>query len=62
MERHRIKRVPVTEGNRVIGVVSRADLLRALVVAERREPPMAPTTARSARRSWTRWTSSPGRR
>ena len=48
MERHRIKRVPVTENNRVIGVVSRSDLLRALVVAERREPPMA-TDDRSIR-------------
>jgi CBS domain-containing protein len=48
MERHRIKRLPVTEGARVIGVVSRADLLRALVVAERREPPIA-TDDRSIR-------------
>jgi CBS domain-containing protein len=48
MERHRIKRMPVTEKNRVIGVVSRADLLRALVVAERREPPIA-TDDRSIR-------------
>ena len=48
MERHRIKRLPVTEGARVIGVVSRADLLRALIVAERREPPIA-TDDRSIR-------------
>jgi CBS domain-containing protein len=48
MEKHRIKRVPVTEKNRVIGVISRADLLRALVVAERREPPIA-TDDRSIR-------------
>jgi CBS domain-containing protein len=48
MERHRIKRVPVTDNNHVIGVVSRADLLRALVVAERREPPIA-TDDRSIR-------------
>jgi CBS domain-containing protein len=48
MERHRIKRLPVTEEARVIGVVSRADLLRALVVAERREPPIA-TDDRSIR-------------
>ena len=32
MEEHRIKRVPVLEGDRVVGVVSRADLLRALSV------------------------------
>jgi CBS domain-containing protein len=48
MERYRIKRVPVTENNRVIGVVSRADLLRALVVAERRDKPVA-TDDRSIR-------------
>src|SRR5271157_295446 len=35
MEEHRIKRVPVLEGDRVVGVVSRADLLRALSVAAR---------------------------
>jgi CBS domain-containing protein len=34
-ERHNIKRVPVVRDNRVVGIVSRADLLRALVaVAE----------------------------
>jgi CBS domain-containing protein len=31
MEKHRIKRLPVTADGRVVGVVSRADLLRALV-------------------------------
>ncbi len=35
MEEHRVKRVPVLEGDRVVGVVSRADLLRALSVAAR---------------------------
>ena len=40
MEQHRIKRVPVTREGRVVGVVSRADLLRALVVATRSEPPL----------------------
>jgi CBS domain-containing protein len=35
MEEHRIKRVPVLEVDRVVGVVSRADLLRALSVAAR---------------------------
>ena len=35
MEEHRIKRVPVLEDDRVVGVVSRADLLRALAVAAR---------------------------
>lgn len=35
MEEHRIKRVPVLEADRVVGVVSRADLLRALSVVAR---------------------------
>jgi CBS domain-containing protein len=35
MEEHRVKRVPVLDGVRVVGVVSRADLLRALSVAAR---------------------------
>ena len=30
MEKHRIKRVPVTHGKNLIGLISRADLLRAL--------------------------------
>ena len=30
MERHRIKRVPVIDGDKLVGIVSRADLLRAL--------------------------------
>ncbi|MBN8929262.1 MAG: hypothetical protein BGO51_20630 [Rhodospirillales bacterium 69-11] len=41
MERHRIKRVPVTQDGRVVGVVSRADLLRALVTRARTEPPVS---------------------
>jgi len=38
MERHRIKRVPVVENQRVIGVVSRSDLLRALIGQVRKAP------------------------
>jgi CBS domain-containing protein len=33
MERHRIKRVPVLEGEKLVGIVSRADFLRALARA-----------------------------
>lgn len=33
MERHRIKRVPVLDGDALIGIISRADLLRALARA-----------------------------
>ena len=38
MEKHRIKRLPVVENQRVIGVVSRSDLLRALVGQARKAP------------------------
>src|SRR3546814_18431766 len=33
MEKHRIKRVPVVRGGKVIGLVSRADMLRAFACA-----------------------------
>lgn len=39
METNRIKRVPVTQGGRVVGVVSRSDLLRALVGRARTDSP-----------------------
>jgi CBS domain-containing protein len=38
MEHHRIKRVPVVYGDSLLGLVSRADLLRALAAAIDREP------------------------
>ncbi len=41
MERNRVKRLPVTQGGRIIGIVSRSDLLRALIGRVRDIPPMA---------------------
>jgi CBS-domain-containing membrane protein len=41
MEEHRIKRVAVTQEGRVVGVISRSDLLRALVGHARKAPPIA---------------------
>ena len=41
MEKHRIKRLPVVENQRVIGVVSRSDLLRYLIGHARRALPAA---------------------
>lgn len=41
MEEHRIKRVAVTENGRVAGVISRADLLRALLGRSRSAAPVA---------------------
>ncbi|MGC2201697.1 MAG: CBS domain-containing protein [Stellaceae bacterium] len=43
MERRRIKRVPVLDGDRLIGIISRADLLRMLAQALDAQP--APTTS-----------------
>lgn len=42
LEKHRIKRVPVVRGGRVVGVVSRADLIRSLAAAKAAQPPAAP--------------------
>ncbi len=41
MEQHRIKRLPVVRGGKVVGIVTRANLLRALVSIQRsaHEPP-----------------------
>ena len=41
MERRRIKRVPVLDGDRPVGIVSRADLLRALARALEEQPAAA---------------------
>jgi CBS domain-containing protein len=41
MEQHRVRRVPVTQDGSVIGVISRADLLRALVARARHAAPLA---------------------
>ena len=41
MEKHRIKRLPVVEKNRVTGVVSRSDLLRYLIGHVRKAEPAA---------------------
>lgn len=41
MEKNRIKRVPVTRDGRVVGILSRSDLLRALIGRMRGAPPPA---------------------
>ena len=43
MERRRIKRVPVLDGDVLVGILSRADLLRALLGALEEKP--APATS-----------------
>ena len=37
MERHRVKRMPVTRAGRLIGIVSRANLMHALQAYPRRQ-------------------------
>ncbi len=39
MERHRIKRVPVLRGKKLVGIVTRANLLRALASVIHKLPP-----------------------
>ena len=41
MERHGVKRIPIVEDGRLVGLITRADLVRALATA----PPPADTTA-----------------
>jgi CBS domain-containing protein len=43
LEKHRIKRVPVLEGGRLVGIVSRADLVRQLATAPARPEPRTAT-------------------
>ena len=38
MERHRIKRVPVVRGKKVVGIVTRSNLMHAMVSLARAEP------------------------
>jgi CBS domain-containing protein len=50
MEKQRIKRVAVTEGGHMVGVVARSDLLRALLTHEReKQPPKAQDDDRTIR-------------
>lgn len=51
MEQHHIKRVPVTEDGVVAGVVSRADLLRALTTSPEDVGPAAPMDDESIRKA-----------
>ena len=43
MERHDVKRIPIVRGTVVVGIVSRADLLRALLSREPDSPVLQPT-------------------
>ncbi len=45
MERKRIKRVPVMCGGQVVGIITRSNLMRAMVSLAREAPPAAPDDA-----------------
>jgi len=63
MEEHRIKRLPVMRGAKVVGIVSRANLLRALAgVAREAAPAAQDDRTLRARRYWLHLPASPGRR
>jgi CBS domain-containing protein len=49
LEQKRIKRVPVVEGGRLVGLVSRADVLRALAAQAEASPPVATADDRALR-------------
>jgi len=64
MERHRIKRLPVVEGGKLIGIVSRASLLHALATVARAVKPAVPGNdveirerilAECAKQPWAPW-------
>lgn len=50
MERHKVKRLPVLSKGKLVGIVSRIDLLRALILTQT-EPPPPPTDSDAAIRA-----------
>jgi len=40
LERNRIKRVPIVDGNKLVGIVTRANILQALASATKKIPPL----------------------
>lgn len=50
LERHRIKRVPIAQDGRLVGIVSRADLMRVLAGCRKQTQPAAPIEDTELRR------------
>jgi CBS-domain-containing membrane protein len=62
LERKRIKRVPIVEGSKLVGLVSRANILQALASASKKLPPLAsPDDAELRKKVISRITSEPWR-
>jgi CBS domain-containing protein len=63
LERNRIKRVPIVEGAKLVGIVSRANILQALASAPKKLPSLPPRmTSNCAKKSYLGWLQSRGGR
>ena len=60
MQRHNIKRVPVVRDGKVVGIVSRANLLQGLLAREPRPPKARRKTRTCAPGCAVNWTGTPG--
>ena len=56
LERNRIKRVPIVEGGKLVGIISRANILQALASATKNSPllrpPMTPSCVKRYSLGW----------
>jgi CBS domain-containing protein len=60
MERHRIKRLPVLRGGQLVGIVTRANIMHALVSLAPEAKTRSATAPPSASRSWPNAAGNPG--
>jgi CBS domain-containing protein len=52
MDQHEVKRLPVVEEGRLVGIIARADLIRALVQSLRKEREELRRMTEVERQSW----------
>ena len=62
MEQKRIKRLPVMRGDKMVGIVSRANLVQALATLARETADTLPSDTALGSSCWRKLTSSLGRR